>query len=713
MKFRPSEPFLLLLVVLLYQPMRAQFADWENFTQGKTITAIEAGSGGDRWIGTLGGLVRLNSNGTTFFNHANSPLPRNEIYDLEFFKGTLWVATSKGLLAYNGATWQVFQTVNSNLSHDLLTRVAVDSLGGIWVASARTLDRYYQGYWITYDDYTLFEGDIAALEVGPNGHIWVGFLNEGQGLGGNLAEFDQTNWTKHALNPNPDGPSVYDLAFSPNGEVLAATDDEIYVYDGNSWAQDPTFGNFIQVPLVRSLSFSPAGKLWAGGLNGIYEKSGSTWILHDSLNGEALPPVEILRVQQEKQIWCGLYNAGLHAFDGNNQLTYHNTSNSPLQRNQIHKLAFDHNGMLWVLSNSPVIDLWSGSAWSEFRPLNQDTAWTSPAIGILTAENYVYLQTNKLVGKWDGSTLQTHDYFAQAGATIREMTVTENGDLWLATDLGVIRESGTGTTIFQESNSPLPGNSVKTIASGPGNTVWIGTNTPSGTYLTRFHGDKWVSWSSSDSDLWADFSDLSTDVSGNLWLSGPQGVQIFDGLIWNSFPYGMNPFFALASSGIATSAKGRVMIFGYPGAFEYNGFSDFTLIHPDFSGLSSEYVNDMAFSATGEAWFATHNGLSKWNGSFFTVNPPQDFHILPNYPNPFDDLTQVSFVLPTSDNATLDLLDLQGRILQTLVSGYSTPGLHTLTLDGTRLRPGVYLLRLRSHTTGKQWVEKILKAQAP
>ena len=70
-------------------------------------------------------------------------------------------------------------------------------------------------------------------------------------------------------------------------------------------------------------------------------------------------------------------------------------------------------------------------------------------------------------------------------------------------------------------------------------------------------------------------------------------------------------------------------------------------------------------------------------------------------PNPFNPRTVVSFDLPAASTTQLELYDLSGRLVETLVSGELNAGTHSLTWDGTDRsgRPvaaGVYLVRLQA-----------------
>ena len=78
---------------------------------------------------------------------------------------------------------------------------------------------------------------------------------------------------------------------------------------------------------------------------------------------------------------------------------------------------------------------------------------------------------------------------------------------------------------------------------------------------------------------------------------------------------------------------------------------------------------------------------------------PADFNLQQNYPNPFNPATQIRFELPGSVEVRLEVYNLMGQRVATLVNGTMSAGTHAATFDGTSLASGVYLYRLQAGTT--------------
>ncbi|HTY58111.1 MAG TPA: T9SS type A sorting domain-containing protein, partial [Bacteroidota bacterium] len=58
--------------------------------------------------------------------------------------------------------------------------------------------------------------------------------------------------------------------------------------------------------------------------------------------------------------------------------------------------------------------------------------------------------------------------------------------------------------------------------------------------------------------------------------------------------------------------------------------------------------------------------------------------------------TVIEYVIPRSGHVTLELFDILGRVVRTLVDAEEGFGPHSVRLDGTGLSSGVYFYRLRS-----------------
>ena len=75
---------------------------------------------------------------------------------------------------------------------------------------------------------------------------------------------------------------------------------------------------------------------------------------------------------------------------------------------------------------------------------------------------------------------------------------------------------------------------------------------------------------------------------------------------------------------------------------------------------------------------------------------PAEYALLPNYPNPFNLNTRITFYLPQMERVSVEVYDIQGHLRLTLAQGVYAKGFHTLLFDGCDQSSGTYFLLLRA-----------------
>lgn len=75
-------------------------------------------------------------------------------------------------------------------------------------------------------------------------------------------------------------------------------------------------------------------------------------------------------------------------------------------------------------------------------------------------------------------------------------------------------------------------------------------------------------------------------------------------------------------------------------------------------------------------------------------NIPATFTLEQNYPNPFKPNTTINFTLPKSTNVKLDIYNVSGEYIATLVKDYMPAGYHSIQFVADGLPSGVYIYKL-------------------
>ena len=76
------------------------------------------------------------------------------------------------------------------------------------------------------------------------------------------------------------------------------------------------------------------------------------------------------------------------------------------------------------------------------------------------------------------------------------------------------------------------------------------------------------------------------------------------------------------------------------------------------------------------------------------TNAPFDFRLISVYPNPFNSTAEIVFSLNRREQVDVSLLDMKGRQIATLSSGFHSAGEHRVVLNAGDLPAGMYLVGL-------------------
>jgi len=75
---------------------------------------------------------------------------------------------------------------------------------------------------------------------------------------------------------------------------------------------------------------------------------------------------------------------------------------------------------------------------------------------------------------------------------------------------------------------------------------------------------------------------------------------------------------------------------------------------------------------------------------------PTGYWLSQNYPNPFNPVTEISFNLPEVVDVKLEIYNVLGQRVTTLVNGLTEAGIHSVTWDGSDVASGIYLYHLQA-----------------
>ncbi|MCX7984165.1 MAG: DUF362 domain-containing protein [Bacteroidetes bacterium] len=91
------------------------------------------------------------------------------------------------------------------------------------------------------------------------------------------------------------------------------------------------------------------------------------------------------------------------------------------------------------------------------------------------------------------------------------------------------------------------------------------------------------------------------------------------------------------------------------------------------------------------------------------IQPEQFFILTSNYPNPFNPSTTIQYRLTHPASVTIDVYDIRGRHVSTIMNGLKTAGTYTADFDGTSHASGMYIVRCIAKRSEGEVIQTAMK----
>ena len=90
-------------------------------------------------------------------------------------------------------------------------------------------------------------------------------------------------------------------------------------------------------------------------------------------------------------------------------------------------------------------------------------------------------------------------------------------------------------------------------------------------------------------------------------------------------------------------------------------------------------------------------------------NAPSTFSVAQNLPNPFNPTTTISFTLPVAGMVSIDVYNVAGQKVDTIVNEYMNTGSHSVVWDGSEFSTGVYFYTVKFNNFTKSMKMTLIK----
>ena len=298
-------------------------------------------------------LCNLQAQTWTVYDTANSGLTHNGVTRLQQdSSGQVWIGTlGGGLNSFDGSFWGLQSSSNSFIPGDSIFALARDKQGFLWAGTEGGLGwRFGLGIWNVYDtnNSPLPENRIRSVFADPAGDIWAG-----TSMG--IAWLDNPTWTLfNRTNSGMRGDLHHGInTVDKDGRLWAVTrDGGIGIYDSGVWSNYDTGNSGLPVNDIQVAFQDFFGDIWIGTHGGgLVQFERLLWNVIDT-NNSAIPGMHITCIKEELpgRLWIGFAGQGLALFENGNW-THYTAANSGLPNDSVNDILIEKGERIWVATN--------------------------------------------------------------------------------------------------------------------------------------------------------------------------------------------------------------------------------------------------------------------------------------------------------------------------------------------------------------------------
>ena len=227
----------------------------------------------------------------------------------------------------------------------------------------------------------------------------------------------------------------------------------------------------------------------------------------------------------------------------------------------------------------------------------------SLSVAALLAVSAYALDPRKSLTQYSRTTWGQQDGLPQD--TIRAITQTTDGYLWLGTDEGLARFDGYDFHRYDKASGDLPANSITALAAANDGTLWIGTSNGLTSYAPKAK-PRFRTFTTRDGLPDDAISQLYEDHEGTLWIVAGIYLSRYQNGRFTNFAPGKDMPITTARI-IREDRAHDLWVAGFTAVVKLKGSQFETVI--DARGLGGNIITSMLFDGRGNVWLGGNLGI--------------------------------------------------------------------------------------------------------
>ena len=635
------------------------------------VNDVMVDSKGNKWFGTTWWLTKFDGNSWKQYDEGLVyPSIKSIAEDLD---GVIWVGTDWGVTSINGTIMQTY-TTEDGLAHRAVFSIAVDHDNVKWFGTPGGVSSFDGNTWHTYTSKDgLIHDQVWDIEIDANNVKWFGcaFDNGDNNLGG-ITRYDDTTWLSYTTDDGLPNNFVMSLTIDRENIVWVGTIDGLASFDGTvfrTWkVYDQSWDRYEK---IHCIEVDENNIKWIGTDSGLYSFDNQSWSEYINDYGLVSGWVTSLAIDYDNVKWFGT-EIGVSSFDDVMWQTY--TEKDGLASDTITCIAVDHNNIKWFGTEDCGVTAFTNREWITYT--TENSGITSNHINFIEVDkkNVQWISTNNGMVCFNGSQWSTIEDPSGNKLDAEEMAIDSQNNKWFRHNNDLLRYDGNDWKIYNKNNSGFPGDAIRTIAIDRDDILWVGyivENDPFSSGYCSFDGVKWTLYTMDDGLIYFKPKTVAVDNFNIKWFGTTRGISAFDGDSWISYDDTNVPFL--------------------------RSVYDITVDHN----------NTIWITVSGGKVIAYQDGVWKTSANEFITSvkstslSPFESVLLSNTPNPFNTATTITFTLPSPTSVVLEIYNIAGQRINTIVNEYPGTGIHSVIWDGTdksgnKASSGIYIYRLHA-----------------